>query len=257
MNPRLAPITDAIPTASQINVSAGAIAAVGGTAIALITVLVFPTELINAIVEDNYSEVVGRFAWARRWGAALRKTRQEWARIFGALLYVFTAGLIATFVQPGFAFNERTGLLVLSTSLAMGIPLTVVAATEIRAMGRVIKHRGRFAVRPGTLLLSLATVLISRLFDVVPGYLFGIIAGVVYARELSPRERGQANQFRALARLSIAVIAWLLLGPARAAADAGGALVHRRRRRDAGRTHHHLSDDRGAGDAADQVLRGL
>jgi len=66
---------------------------------------------------------------------------------------------------------------------------------------------------PSGLLVAAACVLVSRLTSFQPGYLYGLIGGVVFARELGLREKGHVVAVTSLATLAVAVAAWLAWVP--------------------------------------------
>ena len=94
--------------------------------------------------------------------------------------------------------------------LAFGIPMFVGGVAT-----------GRARALPGTLLVAAASVLISRLADFQPGYLYGLVIGFAFARPLAKPEEGKLDAVAAACALGLAVVSWILLPVVRGAADSG------------------------------------
>jgi len=67
-------------------------------------------------------------------------------------------------------------------------------------------------ILPGAILLTAATVLLSRLFGVAPGLLFGLVLGIQLARELRQDQSGRLAAFVITVLLGFGIGAWLLYG---------------------------------------------
>ena len=68
-------------------------------------------------------------------------------------------------------------------------------------------------------------MLVSRLAQFEPGYLYGVICGVAFATKLTTTQKGHIVALCALTTLSIAVIAWLLWLPVTGIAQQPGAFA--------------------------------
>ena len=67
-------------------------------------------------------------------------------------------------------------------------------------------------------------MLISRLADFQPGYLYGLIIGFLIARGVELREEGRAEAIAAGSSLGVAFVAWIVLALLRGAGGVGGDL---------------------------------
>ena len=74
---------------------------------------------------------------------------------------------------------------------------------------------GHLRLRPGTLVLALGCVLLSRLVHIQPGYVYGIVAGFQFSRELDRVQEGHAVAAWAGWLFGLSIVAWLLIEPAR------------------------------------------
>jgi len=66
-------------------------------------------------------------------------------------------------------------------------------------------------------------VLVSRLTQFEPGYLYGVICGVAFATKLTTTQKGHIVALCSLTTLAVAVAAWLLWLPVTGAAQQPGA----------------------------------
>ncbi len=97
--------------------------------------------------------------------------------------------------------------------MLIGIVLVTVAfALPVTWAHRRHGDRPSLKVVPVSLLIGVACVLLSRLTDFQPGYLYGLLIGLAFARELSATEEGRATAIGAGLMLSVAFGTWLALG---------------------------------------------
>ena len=97
--------------------------------------------------------------------------------------------------------------------MLVGILLVTVAfAVPLVLAHRRHGERPSLKVVPVSLLIGVVCVLLSRLTDFQPGYLYGLLIGLAFARELSEAEEGRATALGAGLMLVVAFAAWLALG---------------------------------------------
>lgn len=182
---------------------------------ALIVLLMpFPAQLFNSTLETHYKTV-------RRWFRldALQRAAGRlggfWDSLIGILLFVLLAAVIYALLDPSVGVDARGGATI--AGLAMGIVLTTLMASAPSLMNAIRTGAAwRIRALPATLLVGLICVLISRMTGFLPGYLYGVVLGFVFAREMSRAEQGRANGLAAAALLVMAVLAWFglaLIGP--------------------------------------------
>jgi hypothetical protein len=75
------------------------------------------------------------------------------------------------------------------------------------------------------LLIAAGCVLVSRLTDFEPGYLYGVVCGAVFTGTLAQREQGHAVALATLLTVVIAFVAWFAWEPVNTAAATSGAAV--------------------------------
>src|SRR5690606_38237273 len=100
--------------------------------------------------------------------------------------------------------------------LAMVISLTVVnVGVSLLVMAAARRRYGVASVlepMPAALLLVALSVLVSRLAGLSPGFLFGLVVGVAFARELRKREDGILAVLGIGATILLGVAAWFGYG---------------------------------------------
>ena len=136
-----------------------------------------------------------------------------WQRRSGLIVFVLISALLYGFLSPQFgptveSFASLIGIL--------GGLAIVIAAFELPLLlfqRRVNHDTGRLRVQPLTIFIGVACVVISRIADFQPGYLYGLVAAYAFARELPLREEGRANAITGVWMLGVALVAWLLLIP--------------------------------------------
>jgi hypothetical protein len=246
---------DSVPTQITLDpiVVAQSIAITAG----VIVLVPFPSALFNNTLEENYAEVMG-------WLAGIRaRLNRLWSRIVGWVRgriasgrsmspalsdpmappvsapavaaidpwrsplriagFVLLTALLYAFLDPTFGFSldslaSFTGLAVglFVVLLAYGLPLVLLSRRDgfsltVRAL-------------PATLFIGLLCVLVSRIADFQPGYLYGLIVGFFFAHGVERRLEGRAEAVAAGASLLAALIAWILLAFLRGSGNQPGDL---------------------------------
>lgn len=143
-----------------------------------------------------------------------------WRSPIGILAFLLVSALLNGLLDPTFGFSAASMATFLGLALGMGALLLAFGIPMF------IATRGlgvRISVRalPATLLIAVISVVISRVADFQPGYLYGLIIGFTFSRALSKTEGGRAEAFAAGAALALAIAAWLLLPLVRG--DAGAS----------------------------------
>jgi hypothetical protein len=94
------------------------------------------------------------------------------------------------------------GLIVVTISFELPLALTY---------RRLAGERGLVRVQSLTLLVALVCVVVSRVADFQPGYMYGLVAGYAFVSELKPRDEARAHAITALWMLLVSLAAWLAL----------------------------------------------
>jgi hypothetical protein len=184
----------------------------------LVLLIVFPADLFNATLDENYDEVRSWFGLGPRSPKVLRPLPQALALtgfvVFGGVLYGF--------LSPDFGVNRSSLALAVGLSAALAL-IGIVFRLPFLLHSR--RHHGEWArlkVLPGTALVAVACVALSRLLTFQPGYLYGLIAGLEFRREAEDTT-GRLTSLGALTILIIALATWGARAPVAAAAAREGA----------------------------------
>ena len=241
------------PTAVLIN---------AGITLGLVLFIVFPAALFNETFSENYADIV---AWWRRWSLVFfpeRARRGGWAlagwagRLVGRpgrrqlvaaagggaevaekpageheklrfVGVVAIGALLGAMLDPDFGANTRT-----LTSF-VGIALSSLAGILVSGLVTTGYHRARrhgpvhykLHALPLGLLVAAACVLISRGIGFLPGYLYGVVAGVKFSRDLAKQEEGHLVALGSSATMVLALAAWLGWDALNSVASKPGAFV--------------------------------
>jgi hypothetical protein len=181
-------------------------------ALLFLVLAAFPSQLFNKTLEENYFEVSG---WFRRGGrvaaGAIAALAAFWQRRSGLIIFIVLSALIYGFLSPQFGptLNSFASLLGI-----LGGLVVVIAAFEIPLVvfhRQLLHDRGSLRVQPLTIFVGIACVVISRIADFQPGYLYGLVVGYVFATELPLRDEGRANAVTAVWMIFVSLAAWLAL----------------------------------------------
>ena len=194
-------------------------------ALALVLLVTFPSHLFNRTYEENHVGIRAwwerRLPWLKRLRAKPAKLRAPIRADASFVVVVLSGGVLAALLDPQFGPNLRTLALLVGAALALtaGFAVGAIAA----GLYRVARHRAgpwQLHALPSGLVVAAFCVLISRLTDFQPGYLYGLIGGVAFARSLSEREEGHVVALTSVVTLLVSVAAWLLWVPVSAASSA-------------------------------------
>lgn len=184
-------------TAAEVSWAPAAVGGCVAAALVLVALIGLPGRLVDSALSARYEE------WSGLFGPVLGPARQR-VRAFAEAVErlptavvvgtgVVVAALFAAVVEPEFGLNE--GSLRLLLSLVGAFLIENVAGLALLAwwLGR----RGapaRLRLRLGSLLVVLATAVLSRVAGFDPGFVFGLVFGLAFAGEMSARreERGRS-----------------------------------------------------------------
>ena len=177
-------------------------------ALLLLLIIGFAGELFNNTVENNYSIIAGWFkkgplGWLRNLSGKFGEAR------IGLLLFLALTALVSSFVDPYFGFNLRS----LAEFLGFLVGLIVVLASfklpPMLAHRRKTGDLGTLRPLPWALVIAVLFVLVSRISNLQPGYLYGIVLGAIFTKDVSAKEEGRETFYGSVWTLAAAVLGWL------------------------------------------------
>lgn len=208
--------------------------------VGVVLFITFPANLFNQTFSENYDEIVG---WWRKLSLAAfpekaRRRARSLARsalrkvtslvpggvkeappgapaphhrenaAFAAVVAV--GALLGTLLDPQFGANLRTLTSWVAIVLAMlaGVSVSGLVTHGYHRARRHGKVPYRLQALPLGLLVAAACVVVSRLTGFEPGYLYGVICGVKFGRDLADHEQGHVVALSTAATLVLAIAAW-------------------------------------------------
>ena len=204
-------LADSLQTIHDIQVTPWKFAATGGLAAALVLLAALPAELLASTLNENYGRA---FAWlepARRRVRRVRVARtgvlsNPWVSSFGT---VALAALILSFADPGVGISMASFKTFLALFLSLVMLNIAVGAIKLSAAKSRLNTRGHLLPMPGALLVAAVSVLVSRMMDLHPGLLFGLVVGVTFAYTQSKRTEGKLALLAVSSVLALGLGAWL------------------------------------------------
>lgn len=200
---------DAVPHAAEVSTDAGRIATNALLAMLLVAFIAFPAHLFNSTFEEHYDEIRG---WLR---LPPRKEHQPAGPASSRLLLgglLVGSAVLYGLLDPHFGFTRESGALFVG--LLVGLAALTALPTGLRAsVGRRFTRPSTIRALPLALVVGGACVLVSRLAEFRPGYLYGIIATVAIAGELGARQRARSSLIAMLGLFAAALAAWLVWLP--------------------------------------------
>jgi hypothetical protein len=190
--------------------------ALGGSlllALLLLLIVGFIGELFNNTVENNYDEIAG---WFRKGPLgpvrrALDRVRFDPPGHPGVLLFIALTALISSFVDPAFGLDLRSVGVFLGFLVGLIVVLASFKLPPILARRRRTGEMGQLRPLPWALLIAALFVLVSRLGNLQPGYLYGIVLGAIFVTDVSDRDEGRETFYGAFWTLVAALLAWAAL----------------------------------------------
>jgi hypothetical protein len=127
------------------------------------------------------------------------------------LLAVFVVALISSFLNPALAPTAEGLAIFLGFLVAIGVVLITFELPGLLVHRRYTGETGRLRVLPWAIILAAVFVLVSRVWALQPGYLYGVVLGVLLMQAVAPHIEGREVAAGAAFTLILALVAWALL----------------------------------------------
>jgi hypothetical protein len=203
----------ALPGPGLVDFSPEQVLLSGLAVVALLLLIAFPAELFNTTLEEHYDEVRGWFH--------LQPRRRPVGGARNAILFatfLLLSGPLWFAMQSSSRLDAATAVGALGLSIATAV---FVIGSDVPTLLHVRRHDGLQAglvALPGTLLLTLACIGLSRAVHFEPGYFYGLVGGVAVGSRMHPHTAGRLAGICAACMLALSVGCWLALGPVSEAA---------------------------------------
>lgn len=205
-------------------------------ALLLLLLVLFDATIINSTVKENHeffepwiAKVAGPIeAVYQRTGALVQAATGNWdpSRLakYGGLLTL--TSVIYAALDADFGFNQTTFVLLLSLIVGIGIMTVTFDGAQVWVARRRFGVPAGIMFFPFAIVLAVVSVIISRLFDVHPGIIYGFVAAAVLTSKegVTPRVEGHMVFIPMLVLLGISLLSWLALSPIRVWAEDGSFL---------------------------------
>jgi hypothetical protein len=202
-------LVTSLPEPGQVSLNISRLAASAVAALFILLLFAFPYELFNKTLEENYDEIRGWFRLpARAVSASFSASR-------AASFFVLTAiaAVAVGFLSPDFGLNRASVVLAIGTFAAlllMSVGFSLPAAMGIH---RRTGEWGRLNFLPGSLVVSIVMVVLSRLLHFQPGYFYGALAGLAFRSTLSEETQARLSAANWIFALALSVGAFFLRTP--------------------------------------------
>ncbi|HEV3235013.1 MAG TPA: FGLLP motif-containing membrane protein [Candidatus Dormibacteraeota bacterium] len=192
-------------------------------AVVAIVLIAFPSELFNSTLEENYAEVRG---WFGPLGRATSRAADQFHRVpswLGAIPFILVMAGLYGLLDPGFGLSRA------SLALFAGLVVGVLIITVVFDLPGIIQvrlahgHSATVKTLPWTLAVAALCVLVSRLANFQPGYIYGLVAGLAVQGEITRRQQGRSLAVAAAGMFAISLVAWFAWLPIRSMATQPGA----------------------------------
>lgn len=203
--------TSSMQTAQSINLTPVGIAATGGAALGFLFFVAVPSELLESTVRSNYPVFFG-------WLTPVRKRFDDWRRrirtisvppAVGSTIMVLLSSVILGFSSPSFGFNGASVRLFFAMFLSLAVINVGLSAIVQFVARRTLAVKSTLDAMPATILLVLASVLLSRALGIEPGFLFGVVLGLNFAVELSEKRDALISLLGIGLSMVTGLVAWL------------------------------------------------
>lgn len=203
-------LVDSVPSPADINLDPIVVAASIALTAGMLFLVPFPAEIFNNTLVEHHDRI-------KRWFRRRDRDGESgvWGRWWVVLLGLVAMALLYGFLDPGFGLGS--GSLPLLGGLLVGVAVTTLGfLTPTKLMRRRSSgESGSMRVLPVALLVAVGCVLLSRLIGFLPGYLYGIALGLVFAGQVREDVEAREVLTTAMVLMVVAFGSWFGLGAVR------------------------------------------
>jgi hypothetical protein len=189
-------------------------------ALILAALLALPAELINSTIKENYTDITKWLGFTKGKMSGLHAALHHLPSHFALVFFVVVAGVLYTFLDPAASFNLTTA----AELVGLIVALAVITGTHDLARNayvkRRFKRRGRLITFPAGIIFAVGLVVVSRIFNFEPGFIFGLMTGIAFSDGITEREDGHGLWIASLLVLAVSFAAWFVWIPVKSSVDA-------------------------------------
>jgi hypothetical protein len=215
-------VMTSLPKPGDIDLSPKSTAASVAGAIALILLVSFPGGLLDSTLDEHYLEIRAMLGLPPRARATPRQP-PAMLRLLGFVGFLAAGAVAGALLDPRFGLNRSTMALTVGLCLSLAVVFLGFELPDVAYRRRRHGEWGSIVLRPGALVLTAVLVGTSRLLNLQPGYLFGLIGGLAFSSELRRKIEGRLAVLTSLFILVVALSMWFVWVPVSHAAASPGA----------------------------------
>jgi len=210
-----------LPLPGQVSLAPTRLLTSAAVAVGALLLIAFPFELFNSTMEENYDEIRAWFHMGPR--DVGEKTRRRRTMTFFA--WTAVTAVVCGFLSPDFGLNRTSLVLAVGMFVALLVMAVVFSLPADIGIHRQFGEWGKLNFLPGSVVVSIVLVGLSRLFDFQPGYFYGALAGLAFRSALSEPVQGRMTAANWAFSLAVSAGAWFARVPVSAAAGRPGASI--------------------------------
>jgi hypothetical protein len=208
-----ASLVASVPSPGDINFDPVVVAASLALTAGMLFLFPFPAEIFNTTLAEHHDEILG---WFRR---GSRPQSRFWEGRWVLAVGFVVMALLYGFLDPGFGASADSvsvfaGLLIGVVITTFGFLVPVLAVRRSRT-----GTWGKLRVLPVAIIVGIGCVVLSRAIAFVPGYLYGIALGVVFAGAIGEDVEAAEVTAGSVFVLALAIASWFGLGMVRSGGD--------------------------------------
>jgi len=224
-----------IPTLAELPKAADDLASSALIALAMAILIIFPAQVFNSTFSTHYDDIAAGTRRRLPWLFALFPVEGEATEaeagsgpfervVMGKLLMLIAAAaVLKVFLDPQVGVNKATLLTVLGFLSGLAIYLVVATLIGLRLGRELGRTDAYFKLLPGSLLIGLICVIISRSVGFLPGYLYVFVGSLTFREKLDAEGNARNASIAAVTLLVLGVLGWLALGPVAAGVESSSS----------------------------------
>ena len=173
----------------------------------LVLLLVAASQLFNDAMKMHHDRIVGNVVGRSAFVAGAIAAFQRIPKIHPLVTFAVAAGTLGLLADPNVSFSYTTLGQILGMTLALGVIVAIYEIPAARAIERASGQHERLRLFPLAIAIAIGCLLFSRIFDVAPGVLYGLFAGVLFVG-VDSKLAGRAYARSSVLLGSAAMLAW-------------------------------------------------
>jgi hypothetical protein len=187
----------------------------------LLFLILLACTVFNQTLEENHEALATRFAaFFTPFGLLLGSHERDedagvkWASLPRLVAILLVVGAIYSGLDPDFGLNQTTLALVISLTVGVGLLTILYEGSQILLSSRRFGEPGSLELEPLGIVIAIISVLLTRVTNLHPGIVLGVIAGAVVPSH-DARQQGQVVFGAMVGTLVLSLLSFALVEPLR------------------------------------------